>query len=270
MGRRIIILFIWLLMVLVKTGFSQCVKNAYPFQAGEHITYEVAYNWGVVWVDAGKVYFKTDTVREDGHLAFYFDSYGESYKFYDWFYKVRDRFQGTVVCNTFQPVWFARDTYEGGYSVNNRYDFRWDAGKVVSHTSNSREALSIDTLAIKPCTLDVLSAVYYARTLDFKSLKVNDKIPISCIIDGEFYDLYIRYLGREMKRNRDGKAYDCIKFSAMLVEGTIFAGGEDMVVWVTADENKIPIMVEAKILIGSVKAYLTGYENTLTPVKVLE
>jgi hypothetical protein len=47
----------------------------------------------------------------------------------------------------------------------------------------------------------------------------------------------------------------------MLVEGTIFKGGEDLMVWVTNDENKVPVMVEAKILIGSVKAYLTGYEN---------
>ena len=49
--------------------------------------------------------------------------------------------------------------------------------------------------------------------------------------------------------------------SALLVEGTIFTGGEDLVVWVTDDQNKIPIMAEAKILIGSVKAYLMGYEG---------
>jgi len=43
------------------------------------------------------------------------------------------------------------------------------------------------------------------------------------------------------------------------VEGTIFRGGEDMLVWVSTDNRKIPIVVEAKILVGSVKAYLADY-----------
>ena len=47
----------------------------------------------------------------------------------------------------------------------------------------------------------------------------------------------------------------------MLVEGTIFKGGEDMTIWVTDDGNRVPIMVEAKILIGSVKAIITGAEG---------
>jgi hypothetical protein len=51
------------------------------------------------------------------------------------------------------------------------------------------------------------------------------------------------------------------------VEGTIFKGGEDLTVWVTADKNKIPVMAEAKILVGSVKAYLTSYEGLKLPLE---
>lgn len=259
-----------LLLSLYFSVGAQCISGPYPFQAGERFTYEVAYNWGVIWVDAGKVIFKVDTVEERGEKAFYFDSYGESYRFYDWIYKVRDRFQSVVSVKAFEPIWFVRDTYEGGYAVDNRYNYDWEQGRVVSRTENSNKALTVDTLTIEACTMDVLTAIYYARTFEFENYKPGQKIPIHTIIDGAFYELYIRYLGREIKRNRDGKDYDCIKFSVMLVEGTIFAGGEDMVVWVTADENKVPIMVEARILIGSVKAYLTGYENTLTAIKVVE
>lgn len=240
------------------------------FGAGERLTYEVAYNWGMIWVDAGEVIFKTDTIWEGNQHVYFFDSYGESYKFYDWFYKVRDRFQSVVASDNFQPVWFTRNTREGGYVVNNRYDYFWDQNIVISQTENSEKELSVDTLDLRPCTFDVLSAIYYARSFDFEILELGQKVPIHFVIDGEFHELYIRYLGREIKKNRDGKSYDCIKFSAMLVEGTIFKGGEDMVVWVTADENKVPIMVEAKILIGSVKAYLKGYENLLSPIKVTE
>lgn len=74
------------------------------------------------------------------------------------------------------------------------------------------------------------------------------------IIDGELHNLYIRYLGIEIIKNRDGKWYRCLKFSPLLVKGTIFESGEGMTVWVTDDLNRLPIIVEAKILVGSVKA----------------
>jgi hypothetical protein len=41
-----------------------------------------------------------------------------------------------------------------------------------------------------------------------------------------------------------------------LVDGTIFKGGEDMTVWVSNDRNRIPILVEANVLVGAVKVYL--------------
>jgi hypothetical protein len=94
--------------------------------------------------------------------------------------------------------------------------------------------------------------------------KVNDLIPIVSIIDNEVFHLHLRYLGHETIEHKNGKKYNCVKFSALLVEGTIFKGGEDLEVWVTNDANKVPVLVEAKILIGSVKAYLheaTGLRN---------
>jgi hypothetical protein len=249
---------------------AQCIDRPYAFRGGERLTYEVAYNWGVLWVDAGQVIFNVDTLTRDGKALFYFDSSGESYRYYDWFYKVRDRFQCYVERDGFLPFWFNRDTREGGYSVFNTYSYSWDEGKVISSTENSNKPKSVDTLDIEPCTFDVLSAIYYARNLDFSKFIPGEKIPIRFLIDGAFYELYIRYQGRELKENRNGKSYMCFKFSALLVEGTIFKGGEDLVVWVTADENKIPVMVEAKILIGSIKAYLTGYENLVSELQPAE
>jgi hypothetical protein len=255
------IFFFYFLIQLFDGIQAQCIDQEHVFKPGESVYYEVAYNWGIIWVDAGDVHFKVDTLVQDGKPMYYFDSSGKSHRFYDWIFKVRDRYQSVVDAQTFQPVWFTRDTYEGGYEVNNRYDFDFDRGKVISAISNTDRPLTIDTLDIQPCTYDVLSAIYYARNIDFKGLKENDKVPIRFIIDGEFFDLYIRYLGKESIKTRDGKYYRCIKFSAMLVEGTIFKGGEDLIVWITDDPYKIPVFIEAKIIIGSVKAYLTGYEG---------
>ena len=127
---------------------------------------------------------------------------------------------------------------------------------IFTFTENSNKPFLKDTLALPACTFDVISLSYYARNLDFEGLEVNDTIPVSVIIDNELFNLYIRYLGKELMKTKDGSRYNCIKFSALLVEGTIFKGGEDLFVWVTDDKNRIPVLVEAKILVGSVKALL--------------
>ena len=96
-------------------------------------------------------------------------------------------------------------------------------------------------------------------------MKPDTKIPISVIIDDNIYPIYIRELGKEVVENQDGTKYRCIKFSAKMVQGTIFKGDEDILVWVTDDENKIPVYIEAKILVGTVKAYVKEMKGLRNP-----
>lgn len=87
------------------------------------------------------------------------------------------------------------------------------------------------------------------------------------LVDGEIHNLYIRYLGIETIKTREGRRFRCLKFKPLLVEGTIFKSGEDMTVWVTDDKNRLPIIVEAKVLIGSVKAIFADAEGLRHPIE---
>lgn len=102
---------------------------------------------------------------------------------------------------------------------------------------------------------------YFARNIDFTGLSEGERIPVTLLLDTQIYHLYMRYLGKELLKTRDGRKYNTIRFSIKLVEGTVFKGGEDLLVWVTDDKNHIPVLVEAKILIGSAKALLKDTEN---------
>lgn len=264
------ILTVLILSLNLTLACTQCNRVNTAFKAGEEIHYTVYYNWGFIWLEAGWVKFSIDDKIYKGSEVFHFKSVGESYKSYDWLYKVRDSFQTYVDKETFQPLWYYRDNSEGGYKVNNKYFFDWNTNQVYSFTENSNKPYSIDTLSVPDCTLDVLSLIYYSRTIDYDALKVDATIPVVSIIDNEVYELYIRYLGREEVESREGTVYKCKKFSALLVKGTIFKGGEDLVVWVTDDENMVPVLVEAKILVGSVKAYVDSYSglrNSMNAIK---
>lgn len=249
------------LLFFYLTGAAQKQKAYDSFQAGESITYDVFYNWSFVWLHTGEVTFQVHDTTYQGQSAFHFYSVGKSFKNYDWIYKVRDTFQTVALKKSLLPLYFSRNTYEGGYEVNNRYYFNYSDNKLIANTYNSKDGTNKKTMPLEKGIHDVLSMIYVARNYNFSSYQPNDKIPIKIIIDGEIFDLYIRYLGKETIESKAGEEYDCIKFSPLLVEGTIFSGGEDMTVWVTDDKNSIPILVEAKILVGSVKAYFRKAEN---------
>ncbi len=230
-------------------------QTKYPFNVGENVNYEIYYNVSFVWMNAGKVYFKIENKTINGKDYFWFRSKGTTYKSYDLFYKVRDTYESIASKKTLKPIAFVRNSYEGEYSVNNRYIFDYGKKKIYTKCENSKIPLHHDTLDIKKNVYDALSMIYKARTLDFSKYKSGDKIPLTMIIDNEIYNLYIRYLGKEKIKTREDKEFSCIKFSVLLVEGALFSGGEDMIVWVSDDKRKIPILIQAKILVGSIKAY---------------
>ena len=254
------IVLIVLLTSWAKFVDAQCFDGETAFSPGEKITYKVAYNWGIVWVDAGEVSFKTDTLDFKGSKSYYFESVGKSYSFYNWFFKVDDHFRSWCNMNTLEPISFKRETSEGGYWVKNNYEFQAD-GRIFSSVLHKDKPLMLDTINAFPYTFDVLSAIYYVRTFDLGGAMEGDEFPVNFIIDGELFTLSIVFWGNEEIKNRNGKIYSCEKLSVKLVAGTIFKGEEELFVWLIDDENRIPLMVEAKVLVGSVKAYLTSYEG---------
>ena len=124
-----------------------------------------------------------------------------------------------------------------------------------------------DTVAFKGCGFDVLSMIYYARNIDFSKAEIDEKIPVRIFIDNEMHETYIRYLGKEELKVRGVGKFQCIKFSPLLIEGTIFNAGEDMTVYVTDDLNRVPLLIETPILVGSIRARvekMSGLRHPLT------
>ncbi|HNY02493.1 MAG TPA: DUF3108 domain-containing protein [Bacteroidales bacterium] len=244
---------------------AQCPVSNDVFGDGEQIRYLVTYNWGPVWVDAGTVTFtaKSDTYR--GKPAWHLIGSGKSFRSYDMLYKVRDYYDSWIDPGTFHSFDFRRNVYEGGYTLLNTLYFDRQFGRVISNTKCINKPQRTDTMPIRPCTFDMLAAIYYVRTMDFASMKSDQKTDLTVLIDDAYYDIYIRPLGKEVVEANDGKRYRCQKFAAKMVSGTIFKGDEDVVVWVSDDANKVPIYIEAKIIVGTIKAYLKDFKGLKRP-----
>ena len=77
-----------------------------------------------------------------------------------------------------------------------------------------------------------------------------------------YQDVNIIYEGKKTISTQHNRRINCIHFKIDLIEGTIFKSGEKMSIYVTDDENKIPIYVEAEILVGAIKVFVNTIKTT--------
>ncbi|MEK6615643.1 MAG: DUF3108 domain-containing protein [Bacteroidota bacterium] len=258
----IVLVFVSLLFFShTRKDTSDCALTNNAFSSGEEIIYQTSYNWGFIWLDAGEVTFKVEKDEYKGNPCYKLSGIGGTYPSYDWIYKVRDRFECWVDTSTLKPYRYLRDVQEGGRFFYNECFFNFNKLKAYCVTKEKEKMPRLDTVPITPCAFDPLTMIYYSRTIDFSKYKPNDTIPISLFLDNNVYSLYLRYLGKEKFTLDDKNTFNCIKFSPLLVEGTIFKGGEGMTVWATDDKNRIPIYVEAPIIVGSVKAKIIKWKG---------
>jgi hypothetical protein len=225
-----------------------------PFGVGEKLSYELVYNWGFIWAKAGKVDFEVRDSILHGKSHYHFYSYGSSYRGWDWFYKVRSTYQ-SLVDEEFRPVYFSRIGREGSNQYMNIYEL--NGNSALFSTMDEEGRISRSKFELAECAYDVISGIYYCRSLDFSGLEENEVIPLNLYLDGDNFKSQLRYVGkRKLEDDRLSKSYDCIVFKPLLIEGTVFSEGENMTVYVSDDDRRVPIYIETDLVVGKAKIYL--------------
>ncbi|HKJ43143.1 MAG TPA: DUF3108 domain-containing protein [Sunxiuqinia sp.] len=240
--------------------------DEHVFQPGEKLTYGAYYNWHFIWVNAGEVVFKADTIRHNNTLEWLFDSDGKTYKAYDLFYSIRDTFQSRVTYHGFLPDYFVRRVNHAHNPTIHEYHFHRNTGTIYSYIKREDEIAFHDTIPFKTGTSDMLGTVYAFRDYDYDKLYKDQQVNFTMLVDNKTEDLYFRYLGKEKVKTRNGRTFMCHEVLIRLLGGDFFPDGEYMRVWFTADRNHIPVRVETEILVGSVNAILTDLEHVKYPL----
>jgi hypothetical protein len=254
--------------MIFRTALTQCVSSVNSFKVGERLSYQALYTWGFIWIHAADIQFSVSSQKIGSVPAYSFMAKASSLKTFDWFFKVRDSFQSLVFTEKFKPVWFNQSTSEGGWEVRQTYSFDASENKFIHQANIGHRSPVHDTVAIPACTFDVLSAIYYCRTISFSHYKVNEKITVNSLIDGKLYPIQFRFLGKEIIPGlHDKENYSCYKIEATAIESTNFKEGQKIYVWFTDDDNHLPVLVEAKVVVGSVKGYLNSFEGLKNPLR---
>lgn len=235
-----------------------CSIENQAFQPGEEIVYRLYYNWNFVWMTAGEVTFRVNEVGSQ----YQFSVIGESYKSYDWFFKVRDRYDTYVDKHTLLPTVSMKTIEEGDYRLYDKTILNQKARKANVLRGKTQETAKLHHIDIESCMHDMVSIVYYARNINFGEFAPGQRFPIKIFMDTKTYPLSVKYIGKEANKTVKGIGkYNTIVFRPEVVSGEIFKEGTQMKVWASDDENRIPILIESPISIGSVKAVLKSYRG---------
>jgi hypothetical protein len=230
------------------------VKPNEAFKEGEILSYRLHY--GVM--DAGVVVMevKPELIEVNGRKVYHVVGNGYSKGTFDWFFKVRDRYETFIDKDAMLPWMFVRRVYEGGVTINQDYTF--------NHYTNKVDVGGGEKVDIPQGTQDMISAFYSARNLDLTNAKEGDIFTINSIVDKEIWPLKIRYVGKE-KITCDIGTFNCVKFRPIVQKGRIFKREDDLNVWLTDDKNHVPLRAQAKLVVGAVKLDIVSVKNLANP-----
>lgn len=247
-----------------------CTLENKTFESGEKFVFKLFYNWTAIWLSAGEIAFTVQDEVLNGRPVHHLMALGQTYKSYEWFYKVRDRYESWVDKETMLPVRFKRDAYEGGFIMKDEYNFDRVANKVYAKELHGKEAkvkgqpMKESTFDVTSCVQDAISAIYNMRCIDWANVAVGDKVPFDVYIDREVYHVYARYMGKKTVKTKLGK-FNTLWIKPLMLDNEYFDGGEHMNVYVTDDDNKIPVRIETPLVVGWLKADLLSYAGLKYP-----
>ncbi len=246
-------------------------EESLAFRHGEKMSFVLHYKWGMINTDVGHADVSLDSLTFNGQKAFHCSVYGKTTRMFDLFFKVREDFDSWFTRDGLRPLKFTRDTYEGGYEAKNTYHYNWNLPEplINAEVYSSKRGLKIMELPLTPCTFDLPALFFFARNMDFDSIEPGRKYPMTFAIDDEIFNVYFILYGRETIKVKGLGAVKTIKFAAKLLEGEVFKGEEDMLIWVSDDGNRLPVYFEAPLLVGQASGRITGYEGLKYPFDAL-
>ncbi len=217
------------------------LKNEAVFQAGEVLEYKLKY--GFITAAEAVIKVTESDLKFDGKPTYKLHVDARTSGTFDVFYKIRDRYDSYIDKLTLTPYFYQENVREGGYRREDKARFTQSTRKVVSNRGTFTGPTNQ--------TFDLVSAYYFARSLDISKIKIGDEFALNYFLGDEINQLKIEYMGKEVVKTKLGNIR-CLKFSPSIQPGRIFRKDSRLYLWITDDGNRVPVKAQVEILVGAV------------------
>ena len=266
--KRILVI----LCLLITSGIqaqsltSQGNYDKHAFKSGEWLRYRMSYS---NFLNAGYATIEVKDTSYSGKEAYHINGIGKSTGLVSLFFKVRDNYQSFMYKETLQPYRFIRDISEGGHTRHKDIYFDY---KTQEATVKNIKRNTIEKYPISSNIQDMLSTLYYLRNQDFSNIEEGHEVNIKMFYDQEIFNFKLRFLAREIITVNFGHGrvkVKALKFKPMVQAGRVFEEEESLTVWVSDDQNKIPLRIKASLAVGSLRADLNQYKGLAHPFNII-
>lgn len=245
------------MVFLIFPGFAQELPGkAIPaFKAGEELIYRVRY--GLLTAGEASLKVENSDVKFNNRPVYRMVAQGKTSGAFDFFKKIRNRYDSYIDKKDFTPYLYTENIHEGNYIRNDKARFYQDERKVVSNEGTFKGNVQ---------TFDIVSAYYFARNLDLSGVKPGKSFTMSYFLNDGVTDLSITYLGKEIVKTSSGYV-SCLKFSPSIAPGRIFRKDSKLYLWISDDENRVPVKAHAELRIGTAIMELISAKGLKEPIE---
>ncbi|WP_410220364.1 DUF3108 domain-containing protein [Pedobacter sp.] len=246
-----------LLCVITLSGFAQelPLKKDPAFNEGEVLTYRLRY--GIITAAEATLKVLPSDMKFDNKPTYRLSVDAQTSGTFDIFYKIRDHYDSYIDKTDLTPYFYQENIREASYRRQDKARFYQDAKKVVAN----RGTFTTPTTQ----TFDLVSAYYFARSLDISKLNINDTFKLNYFLGEEISSLEIEYIGKEVIKTKLGEIR-CLKFSPSIKPGRVFRKDSKLYLWITDDNNRVPVKAQVEILVGAVTLEIKSAEGLKYPI----
>ena len=213
-----------------------------PWKIGEYFQFSIDWNG----LNGGNSLMQVQNIqRLEGRRVYRIVTKSESNSFVSKFYKVRDRAESYIDAESLYSRRFVKHLREGSYKKDT--DVRFDQ---EAHKAAYDDGASMDVPAR---VHDVLSAFYYVRT---QPLPNGATLLVPTHDNKRSYDMEVKVHKRERVQVPAG-TFDCVVVEPILKSEGVFKSKGSILVWLSDDARRIPVMVKSKVPVGSISISLT-------------
>ena len=252
------------LALLVTSGFIlqepfEPVKDRVSFITGETLKYKVHY--GPVNAAEAEIELAPDIYRVNNRPCYKATISGKTVGSFDFFLRIRDTWRSYIDTSLILPQKYHRNIEEGKYRKKENVTFNHDEHTALVETKQTLN------LKVPEKIQDVVSGLYFLRTLDFDRYRVGDVIRVKGYFYKKVYDMQVIYKGRESVETKAGY-FKAFKLVPKMPDSDLFAGENSVSVYLSDDKNKIPVLIKANLLMGAVKVDLYHYGGLKHPLNL--
>ena len=237
-------------------------KSFNSYKSGEFFEYKLHY--GFLNASYASLELKKEILHDS--LVYRATAIGRTTGLARLFYRVDDLYEAFFPLEKVKPLKSIRDIYEGGYvrKAETVYDDKNKTATILNKITNEERVIKLESEY-----QDIISTFYFLRKhLDITKLKEGDIIFVNIFFASQNYPFKMQYLGIERIKTKFG-LIECLKLKPFMEAGRVFRSNEGIDLWVTNDENRIPVKVKANLRVGTIVADLTSFRGITNPFKII-